>query len=183
MKRDYKDGVQEGITFFVGREIERTPAFGMQTLFVVGVHDSATILHMANDTQAYIDETKRIKHLYFGANQSFPNPDVNDAVTWRPWEEMIQECLDAGYWCTLDLDIKAAEALLESSLTESRRFIPQISVKLPYMQQLGYNATIKIDDKGFEATNPGVWCIPLSELTNRKYFTNWDEYGNDEILL
>jgi hypothetical protein len=175
MKRDYKDGVQEGITFFVGQEIERTPAFGMKTLFVVGVQDVNVILNMVKNNDC--------THIYFGANQSFPNPDINDSVTWRPWEDMINECLTSGFWCTLDLDIKAAEALLESSLTESRRFIPQISVKLPYMQQLGYNATIKIDDKGFEATNPGVWCIPLSELTQRKYFTNWDEYSNDEILL
>jgi hypothetical protein len=175
MKRDYKDGVQEGITFFVGQEIERTPAFGMKTLFVVGVQDVNVILNMV--------ENNDCTHIYFGANQSFPNPDINDSVTWRPWEDMINECLTSGFWCTLDLDITAAEALLESSLTESRRFIPQISVKLPYMQQLGYNATIKIDDKGFEATNPGVWCIPLSELTQRKYFTNWDEYSNDEILL
>ena len=175
MKRDYKDGVQEGITFFIGQEIERTPAFGMKTLFVVGVHDGHSIvsLAMSNDCT----------HLYFGANQSFPNPEVNDATAWKPWEEMIEECLAAGYWCTLDLDVKSAEGLLESSLTESRRFIPQISVKLPYIQQLGYNATIKIDDKGFEATNPGVWCIPLPALTQRKYFTNWDEYGNDEIIL
>jgi hypothetical protein len=183
MKRDYKDGVQEGITFFVGREIERTPAFGMKTLFVVGVHDSATILHIANDTQALLDESKRIKHLYFGANQSFPKLEINDASGWRPWEEMIQECLEAGFWCTLDIDVAQAEGLLESTLVEFRRFIPQISVKLPYLNQLGYNATIKIDDKGFEATNPGVWCIPLPALTQRKYFTNWDEYGNDEIIL
>jgi hypothetical protein len=182
MKRDYKDGVQEGITFFVGREIERTPAFGMQTLFVVGVHDSATILRIADDTQSLIDESKRIKHLYFGANQSFKTKGVNDAEGWRPWEDMIKECLDAGYWCTLDFDVGEHEGLLESGLTENRRFIPQISVKLPYLSQLGYNATIKIDDKDFDATNPGVWCVPIGAITQRKYFTNWDEYNNDEII-
>ena len=37
MKRDYKDGVREDITVFTGIEIERTPAYGMKTLFVVGV--------------------------------------------------------------------------------------------------------------------------------------------------
>ena len=39
MKRDYKDGVATDITFFTGVEIEHTPAYGMKTLFVVGVHD------------------------------------------------------------------------------------------------------------------------------------------------
>ena len=37
MKRDYTDGVKENITFFTGVEIEKTSAYGMKTLFVVGV--------------------------------------------------------------------------------------------------------------------------------------------------
>ena len=182
MKREYETGTAEGITFFTGVEIEHTPAFKMQTLFVVGAHDPKTVLHIANDTQSYTDESKRIRHIYFGANQSFKTKGVNDAEGWRPWEYMIQDCLDAGYWCTLDFDVSEHEGVLESGLTEHRRFIPQISVKLPYLSQLGYNATIKIDDKDFEATNPGVWCVPIGAITQRKYFTNWDEYTNDEII-
>jgi len=182
MKREYTSGTSEDVTFFIGTEIEHTPAFGMRTLFVVGVHDPKTILHIANDTQALLDESKRIKHIYFGANQSFKTNGVNDVDNWRPWEYMIQDCLDAGYWCTLDFDVSEHEGVLESGLTEHRRFIPQISVKLPYLSQLGYNATIKIDDKDFEATNPGVWCVPIGAITQRKYFTNWDEYTNDEII-
>jgi hypothetical protein len=174
MKRDYKDGVQEGITFFVGREIERTPAFGMQTLFVVGIQDADSIMDVALANEC--------THIYFGANQSFKTKGVNDAEGWRPWEDMIKECLDAGYWCTLDFDVCEHEGLLESGLTENRRFIPQISVKLPYLSQLGYNATIKIDDKDFNATNPGVWCLPIGAITQRKYFTNWDEYTKDEVI-
>ena len=174
MKRIYESGVAEHIEFFVGTEIERTPAFGMKTLFVVGVQDSSVIIKMVRDNDC--------THVYFGANQSFPKLDVNDGDGWRPWERMIQDCLDADLWCTLDFDVAQAEGLLECGLTEYRRFIPQISVKLPYLSQLGYNATIKIDDKGFEASNPGVWCIPIGAITQRKYFTNWDEYSKDEIL-
>ena len=174
MKREYTIGTSEDVKLFVGTEIERTPAFNMKTLFVVGVQDSSYLLDWARAHDC--------KHLYFGANQSFPKLDVNDGDGWRPWETMIQDCLDAGLWCTLDLDVAQAEGLLECGLTEYRRFIPQISVKLPYLTQLGYNATIKIDDKGFEASNPGVWCVPIGAITQRKYFTNWDEYSKDEIL-
>jgi hypothetical protein len=174
MKRDYKSGVSEQVTVFTGTEIERTPAYGMKTLFIVGIMDSQVICHLA--------KMQSCTHIYFGANQSFPKLEINDAAGWQPWELMIQDCLDAGYWCTLDLDVAQAEGLLESGLTENRRFIPQISVKLPYLNQLGYNATIKIDDKGFEATNPGVWCLPIGAITQRKYFTNWDEYSKDEII-
>jgi len=184
MKRDYTSGVATDITFFTGVEIEKTPAFGMQTLFVVGVHDPYTILEIVGNSRAMLDKTKHITHIYFGANQSFKTKGVNDTETWRPWEDMIYVCLDSEYdlWCTLDFDITEVEGLLESGLTEKRQFIPQISVKLPYLQQLGYNATIKIDDKDFKATNPGVWCHNLHDLLGRDKFTSWDQYGKDEII-
>jgi hypothetical protein len=58
-----------------------------------------------------------------------------------------------------------------------------ISVKLPYIQQLGYNATIKLDDKDFAASNPGVWCHSLHSLTKREgVFTDWSKYTNDEVV-
>jgi hypothetical protein len=57
-----------------------------------------------------------------------------------------------------------------------------ISVKIPYTKLLNYNTTIKIDDKDFKSSNPGVWCIPLNELTKRSYFTDWRQYNNDEII-
>ena len=174
MKRDYKQGVAEEIIFFVGEEIERTPAYGMRTLFVVGVHDDQVIINLAQNNNC--------KHIYFGANQSFRTNGVNDIARWRPWEDMIKACLDKDFWCTLDFDVCETEGLLESGLTEYRRFIPQISVKLPYLNQLGYNATLKIDDKDFNASNPGVWCHNLQDLLGRDKFTNWDQYGKDEII-
>lgn len=174
MKREYDSGTAEAITFFTGLEIEKTPAYGMKTLFVVGVQDPYSIIEMASENYC--------THIYFGANQSFKPNGTNDVDVWRPWEDMVHVCLEAGYWCTLDLDVRDAEGLLESGLTEKRRFIPQISVKLPYLQQLGYNATIKLDDVDFAATNPGVWCHTLHSLTTRETFTDWDQYGKDEII-
>ena len=175
MKRDYTSGTAEAITFFTGKEIEKTPAYGMDTLFVVGVHDPYSILEMAGEHYC--------THIYFGANQSFnAGGDTNNSEYWRPWENMIHVCLEAGYWCTLDLDVRDAEGLLESGLTEKRRFIPQLSVKLPYLTQLGYNATLKIDDVDFAATNPGVWCHRLNTLLNEDKFTDWDQYGKDVII-
>ena len=41
---------------------------------------------------------------------------------------------------------------------------------------------IKIDDKDFEATNPGVWCHSLHDLTNRAAFTDWSKYTQDTII-
>ena len=39
MKRDYEDGVKDDIVFFIGDEVEHTPAYGMRTLFVTGIQD------------------------------------------------------------------------------------------------------------------------------------------------
>jgi len=164
----------ENTEFFYGTEVEHTPAHGRYTVFVVGCHDIEDIrLHL-------IDARAPVEHIYFGANMSFPKCGVNDVGVWRPWETMIKFFLDRDYLCTLDIDVSCAEGLLESGLTEYHNFIPMISVKLPYINQFGYNATLKIDDKDFQATNPGVWCHSLHDLQDRNQFTDWSRYTKDE---
>jgi hypothetical protein len=161
------------VKFFTGTEVEHTPAFGMKTLFVVGLQ-SATSIH---------DQLADCQHIYFGANMSFPSSiRTNDAVFWTPWENMIKYFLLQGYQCTLDIDVSQIEGLLESGLCEYNNFIPMISVKIPYIRQLGYNATVKIDDKDFAATNPGVWCHSLHTLQKRSVFTDWSKYTKDQIV-
>lgn len=158
----------------MGTEVEYSPAYGQKTLFIVGIQsqeliDAAAIAH-------------KCTHIYFGANQSFPSGRVTSS-DWTRWKNMIIPFLMKGYWCTLDIDVGDVEDLLESGLTENNQFIPMISVKLPYIQQLGYNATIKLDDKDFAATNPGVWCHSLHNLMKRDMiFTDWSKYTKDEII-
>ena len=171
------------VKFFTGIEVEHTPAYGQKTLFVVGLQNASDILDILTEHSSYLDNTKHITHVYFGANMSFPSSiRTNDAVFWDPWENMIQRCLDAGYLCTLDIDVSCVEGLLETALCEHNNFIPMISVKLPYIRQLGYNATVKIDDKDFAATNPGVWCHSLHTLQKRSVFTDWSKYTKDKTL-
>jgi hypothetical protein len=169
MNRDGHDSVR----FFIGTEVEHSPALGMRTLFVVGIQDATEIMAMA--------QKNNCPHIYFGANQSFPNPAVNSGE-WTRWENMIGVCLMHGAWCTLDVDVGAAEGLLEGTLIDHDHFIPMISVKLPYAKLYNYNTTIKIDDKDFQATNPGVWCHSLHELKNRAVFTDWSKYSQDEVI-
>ena len=162
----------ENAAFFYGTEVEHTPALGKKTLFVVGVQTT-------DDIAAHIQGRE---HIYFGANQSFSNIDTNDYVKWTQWENMILPFLQKGYQCTLDIDVGCVEGLLESSLPEDNNFIPMISVKMPYIRQLGYNAVLKIDDKDFAATNPGVWCHSIHDLQNRDHFTDWSKYTKDQVL-
>ena len=120
-------------------------------------------------------------HIYFGANQSFPQYDM-DADEVQDWEMMVVDCLEKGWLCTLDFDVYNVDNITQSRLPEFNNFIPMISVKLPHVQQLGYNATIKLDDKDFAATNPGVWCHNVPALLKRNKFTDWSKYTKDETL-
>ena len=165
------------VNFFLGTEVEHTPAFGTNTLFVVGVQPIDEIMYHV------LYHPTGIEHIYFGANMSFPNPPVNDFPTWNSWEDMICPLLEKDLWCTLDLDVKSVEGLVESRMIEYHHFIPMISVKLPYIKQLGYNATIKLDDRDFAATNPGVWCHNLHDLQNRDRYTPWARYKKDRVIV
>ena len=162
----------ENAAFFYGTEVEHTPALGKKTLFVVGVQTT-------DDIAAHI---QGCEHIYFGANQSFPNLAINDADAWWAWEDMITTFLKKDYLCTLDIDVGCVEGLLESCLTEDHNFIPMISVKLPCIKLLGYNAVLKLDDRDFAATNPGVWCHSIHDLQNRDHFTDWSKYTKDQVL-
>jgi hypothetical protein len=90
--------------------------------------------------------------------------------------------LEKGYLCSLDIPITIAEEFLENGLNESNNFIPQIRVPLPYIKLWNYNTVIKIDDKDFKATNPGVWSHSLHTLMDRSKFTDWNQYKNDEVI-
>jgi hypothetical protein len=165
MKREGHDNVD----FFKGVEVERTPAFGKKTLFVVGIQPIDSIIaHIHGE-----------EHIFFGANHSF-NP--NTPEEWRAWENMITYFLERGRLCTLDIPILAVEEFHEGGLCEYRNFIPQIRVSVPYTKLWNYNTMLKIDDKDFDATNPGVWCHSLHSLMSRETFTSWDDYKGDSKL-
>ena len=165
----------ENVDFFFGDEVERTPAFGMRTLFVVGIQSSDNIA--SNLTRPGF--SNRPKHIFFGANHSF---DPQTPEEWREWESMITYFLERGYLCTLDIPISAVEQFNDGPLCEYRNFIPQIRVSVPYTKLWNYNTMLKIDDKDFDATNPGVWCHSLHSLMSRETFTSWDDYKGDSKL-
>lgn len=165
---------RQQVKYFTGYEVEHTVCHGMFTLFVVGTDPAEEIIEIA--------KLHKVQQIYFGTSQSFPNIQVNDVDEWNKWENMIKACLEAGFWCTLDLDIRQAEGLLEGALVEYDRFVPMISIKLPYIKQYNYNTTIKLDDRTWGATNPGVWTHQLHDLMNMKNYTHWDQYTQDTQL-
>jgi hypothetical protein len=171
MNRDYTSGSADNVTFFIGNEVEHTPAFGMRTLFVTGLQP---VEYIAANLQG-------CEHIFFGANHSF-NPAFNDYDGWKAWETMIEFFLEKGYLCSLDIPLSAVEEFHDGGLNEHSNFIPQIRVPIPYVKLWNYNTMIKIDDKDFKATNPGVWSHSLHTLMDRSKFTDWTQYKNDEII-
>ena len=169
MKRNYTTGEASDIQFFTGVEVEHTPAFGKMTLFVTGIH---SVEEIASNLQG-------CEHIFFGANHSF-NPQSSEE--WDAWQDMIQFFLDKDYLCSLDIPLSAVEEFNDGGLNESDNFIPQIRVPIPYIKLWNYNTMIKIDDKDFKATNPGVWSHSLHDLKDRSKFTDWSQYKNDEII-
>ena len=169
MKRDYTTGEASDVQFFTGVEVEHTPAFGKKTLFVTGIHP---VEEIALNLQG-------CEHIFFGANHSY-NPKTTDE--WNAWEKMILFFLDKDYLCSLDIPLSAVEEFHDGGLCESDNFIPQIRIPIPYIKLWNYNTMIKIDDKDFKATNPGVWSHSLHDLKDRSKFTDWSQYKNDEII-
>ena len=169
MKRDYTTGEASDVQFFIGKEIEHTPAFGKLTLFVTGIHPVEEIARNLNGAE----------HIFFGANHSF-NPQTPEE--WDAWQDMIQFFLNKDYLCSLDIPLSAVEEFNDGGLNESDNFIPQIRVPIPYIKLWNYNTMLKIDDKDFKATNPGVWSHSLHKLMDRDNFTSWDKYKEDKIL-
>jgi hypothetical protein len=170
MKRIYNTDVDTNPTYFFGQEVEHTPAYGMDTLFVVGIQP----------TQEIEEKLKNfVKHIFFGANHSFDPQTIEEH---RQWEDMIYYFLDKGYLCSLDIPINQVEEFHESGYCEYNNFIPQIRVPIPYIRLWNYNTMVKLDDKTFNATNPGVWTHSLHKLMNRENFTDWEQYRNDKVL-
>ena len=157
MERAYKDGESSNVVFFTGFEVEKTPAFGMDTLFVVGPQPLNDIIKHA--------EHQGSEHIYLGANQSFHVDLVqNHLGEIDLWTEIIEGLLDQNYWVTLDYDVKYHKWILEGGFNEYDKFISQISIKLPNIEELNYNACIKLDDRDFDASNPGVWIHQVHDL-------------------
>ena len=161
---------RQDVVYFTGFEVEHTICYGMKTLFVVGTPPVQEILDKANDNDC--------KHIYFGTSQSF-NPKAVTQQEYKPWDDVIIPLLKDGYWVTLDFDVKHSEGVIESGYCEHERFVPMISVKLPYIKQFNYNATLKIDDTTWGHSNPGVWTHQLNELMTKDKFTYWDQYTQD----
>ena len=168
-----RDGHKD-VTFFVGPEVEHTPAYSKRTLFVVGKQDVSEI-----EKQARANKTP---HIFMGANHSF-SVDPTDGSLY--WDKTITALLDKGFWVTLDYQAhehKNVLMMLNAGIWQSRLFVPLLSVRIPSIETSSPNLTVKIDDVDFKATNRGVWCMHFHEVTDSNRFTDWQDYETDLVI-
>lgn len=157
---------RETCDWFLGREVEQTPAYGKQTLFL----PKLLTVHVIEKCLP-----KHCEHIHFGANKSIPSEGLNQSK-WALLEATITKFLKDDLWCTLDVPAEQYQTVLESSLVRYNRFILVVNLELPRIRQAGYNAVLKIDDP----SSGGVWCHSLHDLQDRKKFTVSDEYKHDK---
>ena len=88
MDRDYKTGKSASVGVFSGLEIEHTPAYGLQTLFLAR---NDLTLEQITELAEMVDA----KAIYYGANRSFMH---NHGLQLS----QIMNLMDAGYYVTID---------------------------------------------------------------------------------
>ena len=171
MKRSYESGESTNVNFFVGTEVENTFGKNQHTLFVVGPKSSARILEHASQ--------ENVSHIYLGANHSY-----NRSKGWYILHDVVGDLLEAEYTVSLNYKYNEHDAIKHElkHLYFHKNFIPQISLQFLDAKNESTNLNIKIDDKTFNATNDGVWCIPFEQLIQDMYLTKWDSYSKDKIL-
>lgn len=172
MKRIYNSGTSEQADIFVGNEIEHTPAYGKRTLFVVGAGYDPDML-------AQKAEMAKCEHIYFGANMSF---NLQQHEAGEQWAELLDDFAARHFWFTLDFQPHQWNWVRQQTFAHTDQFIPMVSVRIPHIQDLNYNACIKLDDNDFQSTNPGVWVHRVHNLKDTSLFTPWSEYANDSIV-
>lgn len=170
MLRDYATTTSDTVSLFTGTEIEHTPTYGQQTLFVVGIHPVERLLDLAKQHECTA--------VYCGANHSF-QPYGRQLELWQ---RMLALLLSQGLWVTLDFDVQYVQTVVEMNLGMEPKFVPLVSCKIPYASYLGLNACVKVDDRDFRSTNAGVWVHQLNKLMVDPNFTDWAEYSQDIVI-
>ncbi len=183
MTQQFTRAGHDNVKFFIGPEVEQTAAFCKKTLFVVG-------LQKIDEIESFAQENN-IRHIFLTANRCFDNLELangiykvgkHNAIEWNIQTKIL---LSKGYQVSIDYPAhKHVDVLqiFDKAVWANRNFIPILSVVIPEILTSNINLTVKIDDKSFNASNPGVWCMNYREVTDNNRFTSWQDYADDEIV-
>ena len=169
MLRDYNTGTIDNVKVFSGLEVEHTPAFGKQTLFLATNELTFEQIHnMAESVNA--------EAIYYGANRTFM---VNHGTQIA----QMMKFLDMDYYVTIDYQYSIHSEVKKrfKQVWNREKFIPFCSIIFADSEE-DDNLCIKIDDKDFNKTNPGVWTMTMNNFKQSSGFTSWKEYKQDQPI-
>jgi len=169
MKRNYSTGIKKDVTVFSGIEVEHTPAYGLQTLFLARndlTFDQIQELAVLSNAEA----------IYYGANRSY----IHGHFMQVP---QIMKFLEHGYYVTVDYPFELHQLVSQkfALLWKHEKFIPFCSIIMPDSEE-DSSLCFKIDDINFNKTNPGVWTMSMKDFKDKAGFTKWDDYKQDEPM-
>jgi hypothetical protein len=169
MKRDYNTGIKNDVKVFSGLEIEHTPAYGLQTLFLARndlTFDQIQELAVLSNAEA----------IYYGANRSY----MHNHYMQIP---QIVKFLEQGYYVTVDYPYEMHQLVGQKFALcwKDPKFIPFCSIIMPDSNE-DTSLCFKIDDIDFNKTNPGVWTMSMKDFKEKAGYTSWDQYKKDEPI-
>tara|TARA_A100000164_G_C21598939_1_gene626577 strand:- start:107 stop:652 length:546 start_codon:yes stop_codon:yes gene_type:complete len=169
MDRDYKTGKSKSVGVFSGLEIEHTPAYGKQTLFLARndlTYDQIQSLCLRSRAEA----------VYFGANRCYVHGYMGQVT-------QMEKLVADGFYVTVDYPHSLHSQVKEKfkTLWNNPLFIPFCSIIFPHSED-DEQLYIKVDDVDFNATGPGVWTMSMNYFKQSSGFTSWDEYKQDEPI-
>lgn len=172
MNRTYENMVTNTAKMFVGNEVERTPYFGLRTLFVVGSPQ--------DQVEFIIDLAKQndCEHIFLGANHSYEPATIEEANEWS----MAISKLSKKFKVSIDVGSNFLHYFRRSKAHLVKDVCLQVRLEISDMKEYNNLVMIKIDDSGFRHSNPGIWTLPLTKICVDENFTGWDAYTQDRIV-
>ena len=169
MLRDYKSGTKDNVKVFYGVEVEHTPAYGLQTLFLARndlTFDQIQELAVLSNAEA----------IYYGANRSYMHNHYQQVL-------QVIKFIEHGYYVTVDYPFELHQLVSQKyALTwKHPKFIPFCSIIFPDSEE-DTSLCFKIDDIDFDKTNPGVWTMSMKDFKSKAGFTKWNDYKKDEPI-
>lgn len=172
MERTYQNGVSSTAKYFIGPEVEHTINFGKKTLFIVGKPDAYHLIEQ-------VLRENQCEHYFFGANNSFHPQSQQEVDEYA----VCMRMLSMSKPVSIDVGIEYMPLVMNSLIPFVPGICIQIKVPVPHINKLNERTFLKIDDVGFNETNPGVWTVPLTTITNSPFsYNDWTVYKEDTML-
>lgn len=165
MQRSYANNISSStVTKFIGTEVEKSPAYGLRTLFVTSDDCQYALSHEF--------DINNVNHVYLNANHSDPfNIPIHVLL-------LLQQNLNVKYM-TIEVFTREEFELIANIALEFDKILIMWSVAIPDVLSIGNRVTIKLDDSTFNHSNPGVYCMSALEFITNSHETKWNEYTQD----